>query len=398
LRKATALDWAGDPFEVGNRFQLGHGERTYQECLDHFKDYNDIVGDHPQNMLATVLGMNAYMLGHEPKYKKWVLEYADAWLERMKANDGIIPTNIGLDGKIGSAADGKWYGGVYGWGFSVVVPQTGKLAHRNLHHLGLIGFMNAYLLTGNDKYLDGWRKQIDKINSQKKTIAGETQYPHMYGAKGWYDYKAEPYQHGALEIYWASLKAEDRKRVVKTAWLDYLDGKNARYAEQALRGDLERLRKRVDAMRKDTTTPDTRLADDPLKINPASVDAMIELAMGGLPPKNRGKLLFAQLRYFDSARRRAGLPDDVAALIDRITPDGVEVTLVNTSPVDARTVVVQAGGYAEHQCTEATINGKTLPLNGSHFSIRLEPGCGDRIALKMRRYANAPTLALPWGD
>jgi hypothetical protein len=36
LRKATGLDWAGDPFEVGNRFKLGHGERTYQECLDHF--------------------------------------------------------------------------------------------------------------------------------------------------------------------------------------------------------------------------------------------------------------------------------------------------------------------------------------------------------------------------
>ncbi|MBM6698715.1 hypothetical protein H5976_08700, partial [Streptococcus alactolyticus] len=43
------------PFEVGNRFKLGHGERTYQECLDHFKDYNDIIGDHPQNMLSTCL-------------------------------------------------------------------------------------------------------------------------------------------------------------------------------------------------------------------------------------------------------------------------------------------------------------------------------------------------------
>ena len=48
--------------------------------------------------------------------------------------------------------------------------------------------------------------------------------------------------------------------------------------------------------------------------------------MGGLPPKNRGKLLFCQLRYFDPARRRAGLPEGVAALIDRVTPDGLEVT------------------------------------------------------------------------
>src|SRR5262245_6228674 len=170
LRKATALDWAGDPFEVGNRFKLGHGERTYQECLDHFKDYNDIVGDHPSNLMTTCLAANAYMLAHEPKYKAWLLEYVDAWLERIHANNGIIPTNIGLDGKIGGEAGGKWYGGVYGWGFSVIVPQTGKLAHRNSHHLGLQGFLNAYLLTGNDKYLDGWRKQIDKVNAQKKTI------------------------------------------------------------------------------------------------------------------------------------------------------------------------------------------------------------------------------------
>ncbi len=396
LRKATALDWAGDPFEVGNRFKLGHGERTYQECLDHFKDYNDIVGDHPQNLLSTVLAANAYMLAHEPKYKAWLLEYVDAWLERMKANGGIIPTNIGLDGKIGSAVGGKWFGGVYGWGFSITVPQTGKLAHRNTHHLGLAGFMNAYLLTGDDKYLDGWRKQIDKINSQKKTIDGQPQYPTMFGDKGWYEYAPKPYQHGALEIYALSLKAEDRKRVAKNAWLEYLAGKNPAHAESALRGDLERLRKRVEAMRNDKTTPDTRLADDPLRLNPASVDSLIELAMGGLPPKNRGKLLFCQLRYFDPIHRRAGLPEGVAALIDRITPEGVEVTLVNTSPVDARAVTLQAGGYGEHQFLEARTAETKLAINANRFTIRLEPGCGTRLVLPMRRFVNPPTLTLPW--
>lgn len=397
LRKATALDWAGDPFEVGNRFKLGHGERTYQECLDHFKEYNDIVGDHPSNLLSTVLAANAFMVTHEPKYKAWLLEYVDAWLDRIKANKGIIPSNIGLDGKIGGAVGGKWYGGCYGWGFTVVVPQTGKLAHRNTTFLGLNGFLNAYLVTGDDKYLDGWRKQIDLINSKKKTIDGVTQYPHMFGDKGWYDYKPQAYQHGALEIFWFTQKAEDRKRIVANAWLDYLEGKNPSYAEGYLRNDLDRIRKRVDGMRKDTTTPDTRLADDPLPFNPASVDSMIELAMGGLAPKNRGKLLFCQLRYFDPARRRAGLPEGVAALIDKITPDGVEVMLVNTSPVDERTVVVQAGGYAEHQFVEGTVNSRSLAVNGPHLSVRLEPGCGARFALKMRRFVNPPTLAMPWG-
>src|SRR5207302_9562980 len=158
------------------------------------------------------------------------------------ANNGIIPTNIGLDGKIGSAAGGKWYGGCYGWGFSVIVPQTGKLAHRNTTFLGLNGFLNAYLLTGDDKYLDGWRQQIDKINSNKKTVDGQTHYPHMFGDKGWYDYKAQPYQFGAVEIYYLTQKADDRKRIAGSSWLEYLDGTNPAYAEQMLRGDLERIR------------------------------------------------------------------------------------------------------------------------------------------------------------
>jgi hypothetical protein len=102
------------------------------------------------------------------------------------------------------------------------------------------------------------------------------------------------------------------------------------------------------------------------------------------------------LRYFDPARRRAGLPEDVAALIDRIMPEGVAVTLVNTSPVEARTVIIQAGGYAEHQFLEATIDGKSSAVNRTHLSVRLEPGCGCRLVLKMRRYVNTPTLALPW--
>jgi hypothetical protein len=396
LRKATALDWAGDPFEVGNRFRLGHGERTYQECLDHFKDYNDIIGDHPQNLLATVLAANAYMLAHEPKYKTWLLGYVDAWLERMKANDGIIPTNVGLDGKIGSAAGGKWYGGVYGWGFSVIVPQTGKLAHRNNHYLGITGFLNAYLLTGDDKYLDGWRQQIAKVNSHKKMIEGKPHYPSMFGDKGWYEFKPVKYQQGALEVYYLSMKPSDRKQIVYSGWLDYLDGKNADYAEQALRADLERIRSRVNSIRKDTTTPDTRLADDPLKFNPASVDSLIELAMGGLPPKNRGKLLLSRLRYFDPAARRAGLPPDVAALIDTMTADEVAVTLVNTSSVNERSVIVQAGGYGEHQFGDVTVAGKSTAVNGPHITVRLEPGCGSRLVLKMRRFVNAPTLALPW--
>src|SRR5215510_9507110 len=148
LRKATALDWTGDPVEVKNRFpRLGHGEESYEQMLAHFKDYNDVAGDHPLNLLSTTLALNAYLAMGEKKYRDWLLEYVDAWRDRMIANGNIIPSNVGLDGKIGGETGGKWYGGTYGWGFTVKVPQTGEMTNRNRVPWSFIGFMNAYLLT-----------------------------------------------------------------------------------------------------------------------------------------------------------------------------------------------------------------------------------------------------------
>jgi hypothetical protein len=396
LRKATALDWAGDPIEVANRFKPGHGESSYEQMLEHFKDYNDIVGDHPQNLQATTLAMNAYMLTGEDKYKKWLLEYVDAWRERMIANGNIIPTNIGLDGKIGGETGGKWWGGVYGWGFSVLDPATKKMVHRNRHAAGFQGFMNAYLLTGDDKYLDPWRKQIDAVNANKKVVEGKTVYPRMHGDMGWYDFTPEPYAANAFEIALLSMKPDDAARLAPNAWMTFLAGKNAGYPEEALRRDLARVRDRVLGMRSDQTTPDTRLADDPMKFNPASVASLVELMLAGLHPGRSGSVLPCRLRYFDPLQRRAGVPDDVAVLIDGLTADKVSLTLVNVNQLESRTVTVQGGAYAEHQIVSVTLDGKSTPVNGTHFNVRLSPGAGQWIVLEMKRYANQPTLRFPW--
>lgn len=397
LRQATALDWAGDPIAVEGRFCLGHGERSYQEMLAHFQDYTDIVGDHPMNLAATTLALNAHMLEHEPKYRSWLLDYAGAWAERARANGDVLPSNVGLDGKIGSACGGKWYGGVYGWGFSVRVPQTGELAHRNNTHLGLIGFTNAYLLTGDDRYLDVWRRQIDKVNSFAREIDGSRQYPTMHGDQGWYAYTPQPYAQGALELWYLSMKDEDRKRLPAGGWLSFLGGKDPGYPERALRHDLETIRERARGLRADPTTPDTRLADDPMKYNPASVGALLELMLGGIHPGHRGAVLHARLRYFDPVERRAGLPADVAALVEGLTADDTRVTLANVHQSEAREVLVQAGAYAEHQLLGVALNdGAMLPLDAPCLAVRLAPGAGATLTLKLKRYANPPVLDFPW--
>src|SRR5687768_10526381 len=211
LRKATALDWAGDPIEVEGRFDARHGERNFEEMLAHFKDYTDIVGDHPLNLAATTLALNAYMLAGEEKYKTWLLEYVDAWAGRARANGGILPSNIGLDGTIGGECGGKWYGGCYGWGFTVVVPQTGQLADRNSIVRAVAGFGNALMVTGDRRYPAVWGRMLDTVNANQKSVDGQTMYPHMHGDQGWYAYRPQRFSQGALDIWYWLMRPEDRE-------------------------------------------------------------------------------------------------------------------------------------------------------------------------------------------
>lgn len=405
LRTATPLDWAGDRFDP-THFFMEHGETTYEETLRHYDEYGDVVGDSPLNLQATSLVMNAYMLDQEPKYREWIVSYVDAWIDRARANGDILPSKVGLDGKIGGPK-GQWWGGTYGWGFSPVAPHTGKREDRNRVPRAVVGFLNAYLLTGDDKYLDVWRRQNDAINAQKKIVDGKVMTPRMHGPKGWYGYAPGEYRLNGLEIWYMSQTASDRARAADHPWVSYLEGKDAGYPVKALRADLERVRARAQARRDDKTTADTRLADATLNINPASVTALIHLMEGGIhiarppwsptSPSQGGALRYARLRWFDPERRRAGIPPDVAALVERLSDDQAVVTVVNTNQVAARTVTVQAGAYAEHQFLGVAIgDGPAAALDASSHTLRLDPGAGARLTFKMKRHANPPTLSFPW--
>ena len=397
LRKSTAVDWAGDPIEVEGRFTPLHGESSYEQMLEHFKDYNDVAGDHPLNLGTTTLALNAYMLTGEERYRDWALEYVDAWMERFEANGGIIPTNIGLDGTIGGECGGRWYGGVYGWAHSTLDPATNQIRHRPSFQIrSHYGFANALLLTGDRRYVEPWSRMIDLVNENSKTVDGRTVYPHMYGDEGWYDYTPEPFDAGALQSYYWTMDRRDLDRLPMTGWTAYLHGKDPDYPERALTDALEDVRSRMEDMYRDTASEDTRMSDDPNRINPALVGSLIELMLGGLPTAHEGYPLHSRLRYFDPKRRRAGIPEDVAALVDELTADSVSVTLVNVNQVEARTVVVQGGAHSEHQVLTASAGDQETPVDAGHFTVRLAPGAGGRLVLRTRRYANSPTLAFPW--
>ncbi len=413
LRKATTYDWVGDP--VPGRFHILHSpfgrskmldlEKVYPKMLAHCDEYLDSVGDHPLNLAATNLALNAYMLTGEPKYREWTLEYVDAWKERIEANGGNIPTNIGLDGTIGGEYGGKWYKGTYGWNFTIFDGEIERIAHRNNFSAGSWpGFGNAYLLTGDAGYIETLRRQMDNIYAQKKVVDGRLMVPQMYGdprgykfsgREEWYRWTTNLFIDRLMEIYLWSMDRGDLERLPKTGWIGFLEGEDPGYPEKALRKDFESLRTTMQGIEEDPTTPETRLADWLLDLNPARTGTLVNLMLGG-HLAGRIWTLHTRVRYFDPERRRSGLPPDVAALVEKLTGDSVTLTLVNTSPLHPRDLIVQAGAYAEHRFQSVTVNGKTTPIDGPSVSLRLQPGCGSRLVFSMRRYAGQPRLAMPW--
>jgi hypothetical protein len=368
-----------------------------------FLKSGNVRGDHPLNLNAANLAFQAFLVTGDRKYRDWTLEYVEAWRGRTLANGGNIPSNIGLDGTIGGEWGGKWYGGVFGWNS----PDEGR---RNYVFRGPPeAFGAALLLTGDPRYPAVIRGQLDNLYKAKKVVGGHVQVPHYYGDQGWYGYYDVDGRSPGLgnrrkveeDLYLWELRPQDLARLPRTGWVGYLQGADPDWPLKALQADFDEIRVAGRRIVEDRTTMDYPVGETRWeKSNPVATTALINLTMGAPDPGGSGHgpmPLHAQLRYFDPVERRAGLPEGVAALVSRIEPQLVVVTLVNTNALAPRTVTVQAGGYGEHQATSVRIgNGPERPVGGNHFDVRLEPGAGAILSIALRRYANPPTLAFPW--
>jgi hypothetical protein len=152
-------------------------------------------------------------------------------------------------------------------------------------------------------------------------------------------------------------------------------------------------------------------------LNPVLCEALVQLTLGAPQPIYNGGLLHAPVRYFDGLRRRPGLPEDVAALVERVEADRVVVHLVNLSVLDSRTVVIQAGVFAEHRFTVvdypertsdypgrigayAAPELETVPrqkaVDAARLAVVLLPGTELRLELGVERYVNSPSYQEPW--
>jgi hypothetical protein len=145
-------------------------------------------------------------------------------------------------------------------------------------------------------------------------------------------------------------------------------------------------------------------------VNPVTTEALVQLMLGAPQIQYNGGVLHASVRYFDPARQRPGIPQDVAALVTKIEADRTELELVNLSPTEIRDVIVQAGTFGEHQFTTVKymhlnetsprkLEETSVAVNRKFLQVRMLPGTRVKLSLGVKRFANKPSYAFPWhGD
>ncbi|MCW5850191.1 MAG: hypothetical protein KIT87_08915 [Anaerolineae bacterium] len=392
-------------------------DRVYAAILERLNE-RQMRGDVPLNLTATSLVTHAYIWTGEDRYRAWVLDYLDAWADRIQANGGLCPDNVGPNGHIGELMGGKWWGGYYGWqwphGFmSIIQPLT-------------IAAMNAVLLTGDLGYLDIPRGQMDRMLELGRVENGQLLIPHRHTDQGWTAYRP-PQPEFPLQLWYISQSDQDRARLDQfperaTTWRDvlpgrgkgddihiapwycYLQGDNPDYPQRILDAQWTEILARMDRMRGDDGDPETWDVHHWQDINPVHTEGLIQLACGGPQIIYHGGLLHVRLRPFDANARRPGLPPDTAALVHDLGPDHVIVTLTNTSVLHPRRLVLQAGAFGEHSFTDVTVlSGEAEPgqredVHTKHLPVTLPPGRAITLRLGMRRYVNQPSYTNPMAN
>ena len=380
--------------------------------------------DTPNNLAATALVTNAYLYTGETKYKKWVLDYVDRWMEDTRKNGGILPDNVGPNGIIGEHRQGQWWGSLYGWnhyqGFNI------------MYHGMVVAAECAQLLSGDDGYMGFIRSQVEMLlsNAQKKEH-GQVEIPLRHGPDGWESYQPvrilEPAHlyHGTLapqdyelmvriragdvERDWNQIRDDGDKNVQmqsghqNMARFNYYDGKNPAWPQHILESDYRQALKQYEAVRDENRSPQQMIEENVSPPHVVYTKALEQVMQGAPQTEYNGGLSRALVRYFDPDRARPGLPPEVAALVDEIHADRIGVQLVNLSRSQTRRAILQAGAFGEHTFTEVGYmegeNRVHAPLGSKAFTVALAPSTAIRLEIGMQRFCNDPSYAFPWhGD
>ena len=219
------------------------------------------------------------------------------------------------------------------------------------------------MLSRNIAYIDPVRRQVDNLFAASRVENGQVLLPHYYGespagGKLVEDREGEFFPTGALgnlsettiELYLWSLNPVDVKRILPNppdrrsvqGWVGSLQGGRPNYP-------LEAMQQERDAGCTNGGTDEQEASG--YGASPVAFESLANLTLGAANLYGSGDVLRSQVRFFDPDRRRAGLAQDVAALVEKIERDSVTLMLVNTSNAASRRLIVQMGAYGEHQAT-----------------------------------------------
>ena len=400
-------------------------DATYAAILERI-NARQAKGDVPLNLGATSLMAHAFAYTGEEKYRRWVIDYLEAWEERTALNGGITPDNIGLSGEIGENNDGKWWGGYYGWRW-----PHGSVSL--LEPLAVAG-INAVLLTGEMRHLSLARSQLDMLWALRREEDGAALVPNRHYDAGWRDFR-HPHPMFGIYLWNMSMAEEDAARAERgwahelfdevspayssygrntagghmgfngntAQWFRFIRGHWPDYPERILESNLHTITAQIATYRSEAFDPltmdhyrESMTIHMWQQITPMIIEGLTQLTLGGPMHVYHGGLQVARLRYFDPVERRPGLPQGVAALVDGLTDDSASLVLVNTEADRAIEVIVQAGVFGEHDFTTVRQGDEVTPCDGRWLRVQLAAGSEARLSLGMQRYVRPPSYDTPW--
>jgi hypothetical protein len=453
-----SYNWAAGMRRYGLPYQDVPGATTYDDLKDPViaRRVGAVMqermgkGDVAANLPVTSLITNAYLMTGDGKYRDWVVEYVEAWKERADANNGFLPDNVGLSGKVGEYMDGKWYGGLYGWAW----PH----GLHNIEASALVAGANAYLITQDQHYLDMARHQLDSaiklgkianLEEEESSLGKEKVgqlfamgekpetllVPNRYNENGWFDYQVVSPEF-PINIWYMSQAGADWDRLEflrenstydwkkvssfrnkgdyghEEPWLRFLAGDNPTYPEAILSATFGQVARRLELIRIDREDLTKVYIHHWQQHNPVIVEALVQLTMGAPSVLYNGGLLHTLVRYYDVQQERAGLPQDVGALVSKIGPTSATIHLVNLNPFEGREVVLQAGAFGEHKFKSASYASRTsgypggvydysappleteqvtVEIEDKYLSVELPPASEIVLELEVERYVNTPS-------
>jgi len=343
----------------------------------------------------------AHLTTGEEKYRRWVLDYCNAWNRAARMNNGVFPYQIDTETmQLGPEGDGRWWKGTEGTASFDFDRYGTVVASRGWRNLSVAA---AFLDGGDPQYAEGLVSTVKTMCAHREDGLPCPAYSPEQG--GWYRGSKWPHHipvllDKAYVLTWdASLaKLMLEYPVDKVTWLEqeFANWCNFTYnrvgdlaqVEEAFERQVRRARGRMTraASAKPTVGDDLTVVTLETLGNLDYVDGS---QWAGHNVRNGGPSA-GPVGYFSGTGRR-GLPKDVAALVRHTDRQSAALILCNARAEPVR-LLVTGGYYGQHRIDSLESGTVRKRINASRIALELAPRSVAEVTLTLARCAYQPTL------